>query len=470
MAAEIGKCGQGQLRTSMLTVSRVATFSDVCAPIAQARMCRPLPVNSLVSVQMRVRLCRCAPWPLPLKRAAVADREIYLFLPAPSPPFSPCSDPDIKIGLSILAYRYEGLRRSDFESVLRDLHEEMAQELIPFNRRQACIRFAQWVALAGGRVRGWTRVEEEERQRKKEKREQAERLLREAEQELAAAALGPRPTPITAAASSPSAADIFFPSPSNGGDLDLLSSPNFSGTSSSGAGSSASVVGSMTPTRSSALAAGVSPGGPAGEIDGANRSEEVWPLQLIDTGDEEQMDVLYNLLHKLPHISYHYLMGSIFPPVMRHQRLKLSASGQSLGGDMLFKKRLAFSGTPSDLLPLELGKVSGAGGRTGGRADACAARCADHALSFQPRFFCAHKSCCCVLFLSICFFPIHLFSPRGCSVNTRRARTARCCTICRRARSCRRRSWSRTGACDRCSTAWRVHRRRCTRSSTRERW
>jgi hypothetical protein len=41
--------------------------------------------------------------------------------------------------------------------------------------------------------------------------------------------------------------------------------------------------------------------------------------------------------------------------VMRHQNLKLSASGQELGGDMLFGSRLGFSGTPSDLLPLELG-------------------------------------------------------------------------------------------------------------------
>jgi hypothetical protein len=41
---------------------------------------------------------------------------------------------------------------------------------------------------------------------------------------------------------------------------------------------------------------------------------------------------------------------------MRHQGLKLSASGQALGGDMLFRKRLGFSGTPSDLLPLEMGK------------------------------------------------------------------------------------------------------------------
>src|SRR4051812_37448730 len=41
---------------------------------------------------------------------------------------------------------------------------------------------------------------------------------------------------------------------------------------------------------------------------------------------------------------------------MRHQGLKLSSNGQSLGGDMLFNRRLGFSGTPSDLLPLELGR------------------------------------------------------------------------------------------------------------------
>ena len=40
---------------------------------------------------------------------------------------------------------------------------------------------------------------------------------------------------------------------------------------------------------------------------------------------------------------------------MRHQQMKLSACGQEVGGDMLFAKRLGFSGTPSDLLPEELG-------------------------------------------------------------------------------------------------------------------
>jgi hypothetical protein len=37
------------------------------------------------------------------------------------------------------------------------------------------------------------------------------------------------------------------------------------------------------------------------------------------------------------------------------QGLKLSACGQELGGDMLFGRRIGFSGTPSDILPLELG-------------------------------------------------------------------------------------------------------------------
>lgn len=35
--------------------------------------------------------------------------------------------------------------------------------------------------------------------------------------------------------------------------------------------------------------------------------------------------------------------------------MKLSASGQALGGELLFQRRLGFSGTPSDLLPVELG-------------------------------------------------------------------------------------------------------------------
>ena len=51
----------------------------------------------------------------------------------------------------------------------------------------------------------------------------------------------------------------------------------------------------------------------------------------------------------------HYLDAFIFPEAMHFQQTKLSASGQELGGAMLFSRRLGFSGTPSNLLPRELG-------------------------------------------------------------------------------------------------------------------
>jgi hypothetical protein len=41
---------------------------------------------------------------------------------------------------------------------------------------------------------------------------------------------------------------------------------------------------------------------------------------------------------------------------MLHQSEKLSSSGQDLGSRILFENRIGFSGTPSDLLPLDLGR------------------------------------------------------------------------------------------------------------------
>lgn len=52
----------------------------------------------------------------------------------------------------------------------------------------------------------------------------------------------------------------------------------------------------------------------------------------------------------------YYLDTLIFPETMEHRGLKLAANGQDVGGNMLFEVKLGFSGTPSDLLPLELGR------------------------------------------------------------------------------------------------------------------
>ena len=76
----------------------------------------------------------------------------------------------------------------------------------------------------------------------------------------------------------------------------------------------------------------------------------------MDLRDREQVDALYRLLYKLPHVVEYYLKNFVFPVTCRHQGVKLSACGQALGGNMVFQHRFGFSGTPSDLLPKELGR------------------------------------------------------------------------------------------------------------------
>ena len=59
---------------------------------------------------------------------------------------------------------------------------------------------------------------------------------------------------------------------------------------------------------------------------------------------------LYEVLGGTPEVILYHL-DRLFPVVMNFQKIKLSASGEDLGGDMLFDVRLGFSGTPSNLLP-----------------------------------------------------------------------------------------------------------------------
>jgi hypothetical protein len=83
---------------------------------------------------------------------------------------------------------------------------------------------------------------------------------------------------------------------------------------------------------------------------------EVVQLKFLQKSNEDQMEKLFKLLQKEPLVLHHYLEKTIFPKYMRSQRRKITASGQAIGGDMLFGRRVGFSGTPSDLLPQELGQ------------------------------------------------------------------------------------------------------------------
>jgi len=87
-----------------------------------------------------------------------------------------------------------------------------------------------------------------------------------------------------------------------------------------------------------------------------DESKTVVQLKFLQKSNEEQMDKLFELWRKEPLALHHYLETFVFPTHMRSQRQKISASGQAIGGDMLFDRRVGFSGTPSDLLPNELGQ------------------------------------------------------------------------------------------------------------------
>jgi hypothetical protein len=109
--------------------------------------------------------------------------------------------------------------------------------------------------------------------------------------------------------------------------------------------------------RAKVLSPNIVSGGPGGADDGVNPADcEVVQLKFLQKSNQEQMVKLRQMWDTEPLVLHYYLAKFVFPEHMRTQRLKLSASGQSVGGDMLVGRRVGFSGTPSDLLPKELGQ------------------------------------------------------------------------------------------------------------------
>jgi len=187
---------------------------------------------------------------MPRSRLKLAVPFVGKDVPSSSSEFA---HPDITLGLTILAYRYSGLRETDFNAVVDDLTSTFAREIGPAVERSSNKRYLFWVQESGGVVRGVTKEDETE--------------------------------------------DDAF--------------------------------------------------------DGA---AEVVQLKYLQKSNKEQMDKLLELWQYEPHVIHHYLTTSVLPAHMRAQTLKISASGQAVGGDMIFGRRLGFSGTPSDLLPTELGR------------------------------------------------------------------------------------------------------------------
>ena len=92
---------------------------------------------------------------LPRSRRFLAVPFIGKDAPSPS---SEYAHPDVAIGLTTLAFRYEGLRRHDLVQCVRRLREEMGEQTGPLRQRPACLTWVAWVEAAGARVRGTARA------------------------------------------------------------------------------------------------------------------------------------------------------------------------------------------------------------------------------------------------------------------------------------------------------------------------
>ena len=172
--------------------------------------------------------------------------------------------PEVLIGLTILAYRYEGLRRSDLSTIVRHLKEKVSAEKGPMWERPTAVLFKRWVNGV--------------KQRTAEELKDIE--LREPDEHTFHRVLELRRV--------------------------------------------------------------------------ACEKLEKRPLDKIHLDENSQVTLLHTVLSGSPDVIVHYLRAHVFPRVMQHQSFKLQASGVDLGSDMLFGTRLGFSGTPSNLLPMEL--------------------------------------------------------------------------------------------------------------------
>jgi hypothetical protein len=88
---------------------------------------------------------------MPRTRAKLAIPFVGKDVPSRSSEFA---HPDVIIGLTVLAYRYEGLRWTDFEDLIGHMRATMTKELGPCSTRRSSLRYAAWVREAGGYIFG----------------------------------------------------------------------------------------------------------------------------------------------------------------------------------------------------------------------------------------------------------------------------------------------------------------------------
>jgi hypothetical protein len=85
------------------------------------------------------------------------------------------------------------------------------------------------------------------------------------------------------------------------------------------------------------------------------QEKELFPsLEFPALLEDHSIRIVHKYLKQIPGVIKYYLETIVFPKTLNHPPTKIAASGVDLGSDIIFRNRLGFSGTPSDLLPREL--------------------------------------------------------------------------------------------------------------------
>ena len=92
------------------------------------------------------------------------------------------------------------------------------------------------------------------------------------------------------------------------------------------------------------------------DLQEAEETSATEDLALIQPGDADEMAGVHALLRSRNDVIKYFLSSHVFPTTTPQHLRKISASAQELGGDLLFERRIGFSGTPSDLVPVTLGR------------------------------------------------------------------------------------------------------------------
>ena len=85
------------------------------------------------------------------------------------------------------------------------------------------------------------------------------------------------------------------------------------------------------------------------------KEKRVPPLDVLKPSNEEEMGLVFEILKSSSAVIDYFMDNILFPKFMKFQKVKLHASAQEIGSQVMFKNRLGFSGTPSNVIPKLLG-------------------------------------------------------------------------------------------------------------------